>query len=567
MTKIIVFITYESPWYPAGGVAAVMAQLPKATGAASRELTLVMTPFHVQSARIAQLEKTQVASLKIPHGGGSIPVSVFFSDPGCPWYLLRPDPPAGGKAPPFFAGQRHPYDVEGQVLLRDALFFGAASVHALPAVAKHQQADPDKVQWHLMAQDWEGATALLAFASRAESKGRLHLTLHNSYDAFATRADFTRVAINPERCPGDTIVHRALSVVEPPALTVSRQFALDFTEDLLQREVMAPQLQDVLQRVPVVGVENGPFKPLALDPAHLRQAAVGDFGPLHDWKGSCRETALGALDAHAPTEDEPLWGSRGRFRRDDSPWFVMAGRDDPRQKGYDVAAAAIGHYLSTCHGQPGCARFLFFPIPGDEGLAGLTFLKDLAERFPEDILVFPFIWTAGFTAALQGAAYALMPSLYEPFGMANEFYLAGGCVGIGRATGGNLEQIVPLRAASACGRAVRIRADRYHGLSAHPSGILFRERDAIPSAPEDWRGINGAAYEKSGGSPNRVEERLRYAVFREMVGELRVAMEDGVRLCTEERELYYRMLAEGVAHIQRTFSWRQAGHEYARKTR
>jgi hypothetical protein len=70
----------------------------------------------------------------------------------------------------------------------------------------------------------------------------------------------------------------------------------------------------------------------------------------------------------------------------------MAGRDDPRQKGYDVAAAAVEDYLTLNQRKPECAQFLFFPIPGDEGLAGLGFLRELADRFPEHVLAFPFIW-------------------------------------------------------------------------------------------------------------------------------------------------------------------------------
>lgn len=340
---------------------------------------------------------------------------------------------------------------------------------------------------------------------------------------------------------------------------------MDFTQELLQREIMAPHLQTLLNRAPVTGVDNGPFKPLAVSQAHLRDAAIGNFGPLQDWKASNRRTALAALDAHTPTDEQPVWGDKTRFRRDGSPWFVMAGRDDPRQKGYDVSAAAIEDYLAAHHGKPDCAQFLFFPIPGDEGLLGLEFLKALAGRFPEDVLAFPFIWVAGFMAALQGAAYGLMPSLYEPFGMGNEFYLAGGCVAIGRATGGNLQQIVPLRATSACSRAVRIRADRYHALSAHPTGILFREKDEIASAGRDWAAINDAQYDKAGSSPSRVQQRRRYAVFQEMANELRIAIEDGIRVYRQEPGLYYRMIADGIAHIQRTFSWQRAGQEYARK--
>jgi hypothetical protein len=50
-----------------------------------------------------------------------------------------------------------------------------------------------------------------------------------------------------------------------------------------------------------------------------------------------------------------------------------------------------------------------------------------------------------------------------------------------------------------------------------------------------------------------------------MVRELRIAIEDGIHVYTKEPQLYYRMLAEGIAHIQRTFSWQRAGQEYARK--
>jgi glycogen synthase len=564
MNKIIAFVTYESPWFPAGGIAAVMGQLPSATETAAKRPTVVITPFHEKSAKIAALQMQEIHVLTVPYDGSSISVTVLHFKEVCNWYFLKAETAPASQGS-FFAGVRHPYDVPREVLLRDSLFFGSATVQAVSAIGAHQDVAPDQLEWNLIAQDWEAATALLAFVSQKEHNGRCHLTLHNSYDEFATAEDFSRTVIDPARCPGDTILHRALSIIDEPAFTVSDQFALDLTQDLLQREVMAPQLQTLLNRTPVIGVDNGPFKSLAVDLAHLRDASIGKIGPLKEWKESSRLKALSALDAHAHTQNEPVWGDKNRFRRDDSTWIVMAGRDDPRQKGYDVAAVAIEEYLEENHGKSGCAQFLFFPIPGDEGLSGLEFLRALTHRFAEDMIAFPFIWVTGFTAALQGAAYGLMPSLYEPFGMANEFYLAGGCVGIGRATGGNLEQIVPLRATAACNRAVRIRADRYHALSAHPTGILFREKDEIASAWRDWGGINDAQYDRTCGSPSRVEQRRGYAVFREMANELRIAIEDGVRVYRQEPELYYRMLSGGISHILRTFSWQRAGQEYARK--
>jgi glycogen synthase len=346
-------------------------------------------------------------------------------------------------------------------------------------------------------------------------------------------------------------------------LTVSEEFAREFTQDLLECEVMAKHLQPGLQEKGVFGIDNGPFKDLAVPRDLLDQADAGVFAPLQQWKSGQRTKALEELAKKLP-ENVSCWGKPAEFRKDDSPWLVMAGRDDPRQKGYDVAAAAVESYLLKSRDKAGRAQFLFFPILGDEDEPGLAFLQSLANRFPEDVLVFLGRWEAGYSATLQGAAYGLMPSLYEPFGMANEFYLDGGCVGIGRATGGNLEQIVPLRGASAFSSAVRARANRYHAFSAHPTGILFRESDAIASAVTDWTGINSAEYNKQGGSPTRVEQRQQYPVFRAMVDELRLAIEDGIRVYTQEPGLYYRMLSEGVAHIQRTFSWHRAAQEYVR---
>lgn len=43
---------------------------------------------------------------------------------------------------------------------------------------------------------------------------------------------------------------------------------------------MAPQLQTLLAGAPLIGVDNGPIKELAVGRAALRGAAVGDFGSL-----------------------------------------------------------------------------------------------------------------------------------------------------------------------------------------------------------------------------------------------------------------------------------------------
>ena len=171
---------------------------------------------------------------------------------------------------------------------------------------------------------------------------------------------------------------------------------------------------------------------------------------------------------------------------------MLAGRDDPRQKGYDVAAAAAAAFLQT-PGNDTKAQFLFFPIPGDEGREGLLFLRELADAYPANVLVLPFLFREGYVPALQGGAFGVMPSFCEPFGMANEFHL-NGAVGVGRATGGLIQQIVPLRSVPSFTASVERRSSRWHAASAAATGLLYREPDDLPDIVEDWRAFNAAGY-------------------------------------------------------------------------
>jgi hypothetical protein len=81
---------------------------------------------------------------------------------------------------------------------------------------------------------------------------------------------------------------------------------------------------------------------------------------------------------------------------------VLAGRDDPRQKGYDVAAAAAAAFLQT-PGNDTKAQFLFFPIPGDEGREGLLFLRELADAYPANVLVLPFLFREAMSRRFRAA--------------------------------------------------------------------------------------------------------------------------------------------------------------------
>lgn len=548
MAVKLAFVTYETPFAPCGGIASVMDRLPYHIKEVSKLPTVVITPLHYKINKISAQEMRSIGKISVPYNGRQISVEVYQHDEKLSWYFLRAEDPR------FFAGKNHPYDVVQDRLIRDSLFFGAAVVRALQIIQAGSY-------WVLLMQDWEAATTALALASRGKGC-RLFLMLHNSYDSGAISENLLRrMGINPAECPGDspmaTVLERALPLTEWPVLTVSKQYALDLTEDILMAEIMASHLRDKL-KPRLIGVDNGVFMNSNVCDDLIADAARGNFGPLEEWKSAKRDDFVQAIEDFEPSRQKPLWGDKELFKADKLPWFVMAGRDDPRQKGYDVAAGAVHDFLD----QGGQARFLFFPIPGEEGLDGLDFLKNLSESFPGNVLVFPFMFLEGFMAALQGAAYGFMPSLYEPFGMANEFYL-NGTVGIGRATGGLLQQIVPLREISSFNQAVKERVARWHKKTAPPTGILFRERDNFPSAIENWREINEAKYKTSREKWNRLQQRQIFPLFNAITDELLHSIKDGVRVYNERRELYYKMLAEGVAYIQRHFSWRQAAEEYS----
>ncbi len=94
--------------------------------------------------------------------------------------------------------------------------------------------------------------------------------------------------------------------------------------------------------------------------------------------------------------------------------------------------------------------------------------------------------------------------------------------------------------------------------------MLFREEDGLPTLEQDWRGINAAGYDPKGGTPDRVEERSRYALVQAMAGQLQQALVDGL-LVYQDQARYYRMLAEGARFIQASFSWERSAQELVSK--
>lgn len=407
-------------------------------------------------------------------------------------------------------------------------------------------------------QDWEAATTILAFTSKEKSGLDIapYLTIHNTYDSGISESDLRQFDGYPAILSGDTVLECALPLTLDPVFTVSEQFALDISSELLQTDIMIPHLQSVLPDR-LLGVNNGPFVQSSIPENALESANSGDYSDLETWKAKNRTLALDAIENIEDSDHTPIWGDKSKFDRDEVPWFVMAGRDDSRQKGYEIACITIHQLLS----REIPARFIFFPIPGDEGLPGIEFIHELADEFPHQVICFPFLFKDGFFAVMRGATYGLMPSYYEPFGMANEYYLSGVAC-IGRATGGICQQIAPNRKVSSFGSSAQQRADRWHAASSPPTGFLFREADNIPTSLADWLSINEADYKPGAGTANRLHSRKLLPTVQSMSDELAATIEDAIFLYSSHRKTYYEMLVKGINFISSNFSWEKAALSY-----
>jgi glycogen synthase len=558
LEKKIAFITYETPFAPGGGIAAVMAHLPIFLQDTSRIPTYVISPFHVNIPKTTELETRMVTleTIRIPFDDELVVLDIKLLREEIRWIFLKPQSNTL-LDPPFFAGMRHPYDVdttEGQsILLRDSLFFGKAASIALPAISPNSS-------WTILMQDWEAATTSLAIHAQTHKNFTFStfLTLHNSYDCGLREQDFVKTGLDPDKFIGDTVLECSLTLIDDPVFTVSEQFAVDLSSEILQTKIMIPHITSKLSNR-IKGVNNGVFVKNSIPKSVYKPAQDGNYSPIHKWKINNRELAFAAMDKISPSEDTPIWGDLKKFDRQDAPWIVMAGRDDSRQKGYEIACMAIDQFLKTNDR----ARFIFFPIPGDEGLPGIEYINDLAKKHSKQVLGFPFLFREGFFAILQGATFGIMPSYYEPFGMANEYYLNGvGC--IGRATGGIIQQIIPNRQVGSFSPAVEQRAVRWHNPNSQPTGLLFREPDGLPSALDDWRQINTAEYEISSNKSNRLLQRRKLATIRHMADELTQCLEDATQIYLNDQDKYYRMLINGVSYIMENFSWELTAKIYYR---
>jgi glycogen synthase len=241
------------------------------------------------------------------------------------------------------------------------------------------------------------------------------------------------------------------------------------------------------------------------------------------WTDQPPQNALGTLTAgHGrPLRDLP----------DAVPVFMMFGRMDPCQKGFDVMARAIELL------EPGSARFVLTPDVGGGVEAFTEDLRRLVQSRPGEVLCVLGRMERGYLETMAGATYCVLPSLYEPFGGATEPYLKGTPV-VARATGGLVQQVVDLRQ-DRSGATGLLYREHFVGDSDRATGLLWRELLEC-------------------GDPR---ERCRNRLYAALVENLARALVRAIEVYQRDPDGYAIMLSNLHRQALR-FSWEQAADEY-----
>lgn len=550
--KTVGFVTFETELAPLGGLAAVMRVLPQSFTRLPGWSSFILAPFFrtITRCKPKLYDAIQTTGQEFPvvYGDHSHEVEVFqyMGHPECPTFLIDSpaffNPPCDCVDPPNPQRPCNPYlyPDKPQQLLEDSLFFCAA----VPKVLQALELTQDIV---LSLQDWETAAVGLTIQKYpALSSVGCVLTLHNSYDQEVTKSEMQRIFNNPLK--GSTILSKVIPFLDAPLCTVSEQFASELVNEPLHSKVYAPHLQDGFTNKTIIGINNGLFGIRDFPENLITQTGDQDLAPLLEEKQRRQTEMIQVLEEYQPDQ---AWGEL-TWDEFHGPVFLFLGRDDSRQKGYDLAAAAIQHI------PPGQAKYIFTPIPGDEGLEGLSFLRDLSESRLGEVKVFPFRMARGFMELQKGASYMGMCSFYEPFGAATEGYTMGTPI-VARATGGLIQQVVPYPS-TCCTPVVQTLAGKFHGDTALPTGFLFREPDLSSKVVESgWKSILACKYWPDG---NRLEERKGIPLFESMVESASQALRDAIAVYSKDPLQYGQMMSAGFAMLDH-FSWDTAVEKYA----
>ncbi len=528
----VVFVSFENEYAPVGGLAAVMKFLPLTISKSCK--TVLITPC------FRNIEKTRLAieagliidtglSTRLVHNGQFHTIHLLETKSkrgieNFTTFLVESDR--------FFLAGVNPYiDTWRFDALFEDSYFLCKAVPAVLELVSQRFPPPYKISLH----DWE--TALVAKTMEYSQPHECFLTLHNPYD--------TDLRGDPD---GRTVLQFTIPLMQGLS-TVSEEFAFELTNDVLQRDCRAEKIQLQLKDLKPVGINNGNFVPLNFPEDVKSQDEILEV----------KKHARNAFDAILQGREDliPKWGRKIDLAGDDRPIFLIFGRDDPKQKGFDVAATAVHRLLSNIGDDAG--HFIFTPIPGENGLDGIAYLEDLGNEFPENVMVFPSRMSAGYAELQKAATYLIMPSYYEPFGAATEGF-ANGVPVIARATGGLIQQVRPVNAARLPNN-VLARLKHYHGSKLNkPTGFLYREHLSTETA-DNWRYLLGTDFKAR--RPIHEPVNKLNPVFWSMVMELGDVLAEALHYYIDNKAGYCEMIRNGI-ELFKEFTWETAAEKYLR---
>ncbi|MGB8212982.1 MAG: glycogen/starch synthase [Anaerolineales bacterium] len=407
-TLNILFLAAEAePFVKIGGLADVAGSLPlalrdlsyQATQGVKLDVRLVL-PLH-RAIRAESATLRPVAELSVYRRGGTIPAQVFeMSLGGMPVYFIDGDP---------LSVSPSVYSLDPALDREKFTFFSMAALE----MVYRMDWRPDIIH----ANDWHTALALYALRSRQTDPvlARMHsvLTLHNlpymGGEAKDTLMDYGLTLSNEATLP-------AWARTQPLPLGLWAADAVVPVSPTYAREILTPDFGCGLETFlngrsnSITGILNG-LDMAAWDPETDKTLAE---------KFSFAELPMRAANKAA------LQRQLGLPEEARIPLLAMIGRIDP-QKGVDITLETLRRMTDQ--------RWQFV-ILGSSDPALENAARALQAEYPERIRA-----EIRFDAKLSRLIYAgadmlLMPSRYEPCGLAQMIAMRYGCVPVVHATGG-----------------------------------------------------------------------------------------------------------------------------------